>query len=121
MALMSDAEVEELLPEQLEPFADTSVITRQELKDILAAIRRDGYALSYRLNEADVCSIAAPIANHDGGPLASIVVSMPDSRFTDEVIAEHTQNVVRAARHTARNMGIATEGFVGEEVILPRT
>ena len=70
------------------------------------ALRTDGYAVNRNQYRPDVCAIAAPVLDEDGTPLATVAISMPDSRYDPAKESELGRLVTdTAADVTARRLG----------------
>ena len=75
-------------------------ILGDDLREELALIRQQGYAVSHSERNIGSSSVAAPIRNHEGKVIAGISISGPESRFTVErlvmLIAEavNTSNLI---------------------------
>uniref|UniRef100_UPI0031DC9EAA IclR family transcriptional regulator n=1 Tax=Streptomyces hawaiiensis TaxID=67305 RepID=UPI0031DC9EAA len=97
LAHLPKQDVEELIAQGLEPFTDTTPTDPDELRAELDRIRTDGYAVNRNQYRPGVCAIAAPVLDEDGAPLASVAVSMPDSRFDAERLPEWSRMVAETA------------------------
>ncbi|WP_338895375.1 IclR family transcriptional regulator C-terminal domain-containing protein [Streptomyces sp. TG1A-60] len=77
-----------------------------ELRAELQRVRERGYAVNHNQYRPGICAIAAPVLDGDGVPLASVAVSLPDSRFAPDRLAELGRLVTdTAAEITARHLG----------------
>ncbi|MEU0587678.1 IclR family transcriptional regulator [Streptomyces sp. NPDC006132] len=97
LAHLPKQDVEELIAQGLERFTDTTPADPDELRAELDRIRTDGYAVNRNQYRPGVCAIAAPVLDEDGVPLASVAVSMPDSRFDAERLPEWSRMVAETA------------------------
>ena len=88
LAHLPPADVDELVAQRLERYSDATMIDPAELRAELKQVRTDGYALNRNQYRPDVCAIAAPVLDEDGTPLASVAVSMPDSRYDEARLPE---------------------------------
>ncbi|MDX2524761.1 IclR family transcriptional regulator [Streptomyces europaeiscabiei] len=106
LAHLPKQDVEELIAQGLERFTDTTPADPEELRAELDRIRTDGYAVNRNQYRPGVCAIAAPVLDEAGTPLASVAVSMPDSRFDAERLPEWSRMVAEtAAEITGRRRG----------------
>lgn len=80
LAYLPAASLELVLSRDLEQYTPQTV-DRARLEGQLEEIRRVGYAINDREFRAGVSAVAAPIFDAQGGPIASICISMPASRF----------------------------------------
>ncbi|WNM36585.1 IclR family transcriptional regulator [Streptomyces sp. Li-HN-5-11] len=97
LAHLPKQDVEELITQGLERFSDTTPADGEELRAELDRVRADGYAVNRNQYRPGVCAIAAPILDEDGVPLASVAVSMPDSRFDERRLPEWGRMIAEAA------------------------
>ncbi|MFF0087603.1 IclR family transcriptional regulator [Streptomyces canus] len=106
LAHLPKSEVDELTAGELEGYGDETITDPVELRAELHRVRDRGYAVNHNQFRPGVCAIAAPVLDEDGTPLATIAVSMPDSRFDPERLAELGRLVTHAAAEiTARHLG----------------
>lgn len=90
---------------ELVRFTDHTICTVAGLKDDLARVREVGYALDWDENEFGVRCIAAPVRDASGDVIASIGVSGPAIRITDDkrdFLAAHVSSV---ATDISRDLG----------------
>ncbi len=81
LAVLTDAEIDELLPsEQLEVLTTRSIASRSDLRRQLQLVRERGYATSSEESEAGVSSVAVALAAAGGTRLA-LNVAVPASRM----------------------------------------
>lgn len=81
LAFLSDAEIERYLAGPLVSVTDSTVINSAELLSELRSIRDRGWASSSGERQSGAASIAAPVLNHGGNPVAVLSVSGPKDRF----------------------------------------
>jgi DNA-binding IclR family transcriptional regulator len=80
LAQLSDAEIERLLPERLEPLTPQTAVTREALLEELAGVRRDGVAYDREEHTLGICAVGTALDTR-GGPVAAITVPLPAQRF----------------------------------------
>ncbi|MDQ0681847.1 IclR family acetate operon transcriptional repressor [Streptomyces achromogenes] len=106
LAHLPKSEIDELTAGALEGYGQETITDPAELRAELRRVRDRGYAVNHNQYRPGVCAIAAPVLDEDGTPLASVAVSMPDSRFDPGRLAELGQLVTdTAAEITARHLG----------------
>ena len=79
--------------------------TLSGLRTLLSRARRDGFATEDGTVTPDFASVAAPVLDHTGHPVAGIAVTYPAAEVSEnqrDAIAEH---VVRTARDLTRRIG----------------
>jgi len=81
LAQLPKADIDELVERGLEAFGEATPTDASALHAELDRIRDDGYSVNRNQYRPDVCAVAAAILDEDGTPLATIAVSMPESRF----------------------------------------
>jgi IclR family acetate operon transcriptional repressor len=106
LAHLPKQDVEELVTQGLERYSDATPTDPDELRAELDRIRIDGYAVNRNQYRPDVCAIAAPVLDEEGTPLATVAISMPDSRYDADRLPEWGRLVADAAAEiTGRRMG----------------
>lgn len=99
LAEMPEAEVEAmLLGARLAPITPKTIVDPAKLREIIAQIREDGFATEYEETNANVCCIGVAICLRDGVPGYAMSISMPQFRFTPEVLETHARLLKRAKR-----------------------
>lgn len=85
LAHLPDSRVEEIIERHgLEPKTSRSVGSREELFDVLEAVRDRGYAIDDGERLEGLRCIAAPVKNSSDEVLGAVSVSAPMSRVSDE-------------------------------------
>jgi DNA-binding IclR family transcriptional regulator len=96
-------EIDELLRSELKEFADTSMLSPDEMRKEIARTAERGYALDmsswYR---PQVTSIAAAITNAVGRPIAAVTLAIPQMRYDRSQESAFAQMVVAAADEISR-------------------
>ncbi len=88
LAFLTEEEIENYLSRRpLEPLTGETIADVTKLREELAAIRERGWARSFGERMAGAASVAAPVFDHHGRPVAVISVCGPQERFRDEVDA----------------------------------
>ncbi|MET9836099.1 IclR family transcriptional regulator [Streptomyces sp. NPDC006385] len=106
LAHLPKQDVEELLRQGLERFSETTPADPDELRAELDQIRTDGYSVNRNQYRPGVCAIAAAVLDEEGTPLATVAISMPDSRFDAARLPEWGRLVAgTAAEITGRRLG----------------
>jgi IclR family acetate operon transcriptional repressor len=85
LAFLPNGEVEDYLHGPLRQFTETTRTDPDALRDDLAHIRSRGFATSAGERQAGAASVAAPVLDHSGRPVASISVCGPAERLADEL------------------------------------
>lgn len=104
LAAMSDADVEAVIARGLERLTETTITDPQRLRDDIAQIRENGYAVNISENRANVCAIGAAIRDTSGRPVAGVSISMPDIRFDHRQVPNWGAQVVKTATEIGANL-----------------
>ncbi len=96
LAYLSETELDKLLAElDLKKFTENTITKTEKLKEHLAEIREQGYAVDDEEMEEGVCCAAAPIENRDGKVIAAISVSGPNIRINDQFLYQELVPLVK--------------------------
>lgn len=116
LAFLPELEIERYLGQaDLVPLTDRTIADAGALRAELRSIRERGFATSIGERQADAASVAAPVLDHQGRPLAVMSISGPRARFEDEmktcsqVLCEVTE---RLSRRMGAGYAKATGGAV---------
>jgi IclR family acetate operon transcriptional repressor len=80
LAALPPARAEDLLPQELERFTDTTITDKVELQDEVDLIRRIGVAVDIEEHDRGICALATAMVGPTGA-LQAIAVVMPTDRF----------------------------------------
>ncbi len=81
LSRLDPADIRAYLPDSVEENAAEAADLAADLEEV----RRLGYAVNPGRWRPDVASIAAPVVNRDGEPIAAISISMPSYRLVPEI------------------------------------
>jgi DNA-binding IclR family transcriptional regulator len=84
--------------------ARNTITTRQALAAELARVRKNGYAIDNKENEADGRCIAAPIPGRDGRTMAALSVSGPEFRLDMSRAKALVPELTAVCAHIAESM-----------------
>ncbi len=105
LAYLAEKELDRIFSRiELKQFTGQTITEPEKLKKELEQVRKQGYALDWGEMEEHVRCIAAPIFNYENKAVASIGVSGPDTRITNEYIKKELASTVTdiAARASIR-------------------
>jgi len=105
LAYLPEAELKECLAPPLARFTDRTITAAAEFGDLLAEVRRRGFATAVEELEAGLTAIAAPVRNAEGNVIASISASGPSFRIPADRIPVLAGAVRRAAAEVSRRLG----------------
>lgn len=86
-------------------FTGATLVSKSSLKQSLAKILDDGYAVSYGEKSKDVVAIAAPVYNANSEVVASISVAGPATRIKEENVPGLIAIVTKSARDLSNSLG----------------
>ncbi|MEX2549048.1 MAG: IclR family transcriptional regulator [Nitriliruptoraceae bacterium] len=107
LAFLDADEQERYLAQRLASMTDQTITDPDVLRGELTRIRERGYAVSFGERQAGAGSVAAPVRDHRGSPIAAISVCGPLERFRNEVdqvaamLLETTDEVSRQLGHAS--------------------
>jgi IclR family transcriptional regulator, KDG regulon repressor len=107
--LPRERQVEVLNNLKLEKLTEKTIDDMQTLKQEIAKIHADGYAVSHGEWILEASGVAAPIFDQRGEIAAVLTISGPTQRFDDETIQTLIHQVVKAAAWISQEMGCPAE------------
>jgi IclR family KDG regulon transcriptional repressor len=107
LAYADPALVEAVLqnPGGLKRFTDATPTVPDQLRQLLAQTRKDGFSLSYGEMEPGSASLAVPIRDYSGKVIATLSVAGPETRFSPERIPAIRAAALRAAQAISTILG----------------
>jgi DNA-binding IclR family transcriptional regulator len=87
---------EELLATPLERYTEKTITNPRQLRRVLAAARRNGYAVSDRQVTMDSFSVSAPVFGPDGAVVAAVSLVVAHTRADEVALAPLVQAAARA-------------------------
>ncbi|MFF4776328.1 IclR family transcriptional regulator [Microtetraspora fusca] len=112
LAYAPDDVQEEVISGPLRAFTSRTYSNERELRQVLADIRRNGYAVSDRQIDPEYMSVAAPIHGADNTVVAALSLIVPP---TDA----HGVRLARLVQATARGISRALGASVGPAAVRP--
>ncbi|WP_328902824.1 IclR family transcriptional regulator [Streptomyces sp. NBC_00441] len=101
LAWVPDDELNDLLANPLTRFTDATYADADTLREHLADIRHQGYAVSRGELDPDVLGIAAPVRGENGRIIAAISIATLSHRVPDQTIDQYATPVLEAAEQLA--------------------
>jgi IclR family transcriptional regulator, KDG regulon repressor len=89
----------------LPAFTPNTITEPERLKKHLAEIRRRGYAIDDIEHEPGIRCVATPIRNERGEVFASMSLTGPSPRFTDDKIKEYAKTMIQITDDISRHVG----------------
>ena len=105
LAWVGDDGLDRYLAENpLDALTDSTIVSADKLRAELGRIRLQGFAVSLGERQHDAGSVAAPVLDHNGEPVAVMSVCGPVDRFRNK-IAPSAAAVVEATRALSAKLG----------------
>ncbi|MFC6151864.1 MULTISPECIES: IclR family transcriptional regulator [Mumia] len=89
----------------LSSYTAKTITTKPALREALAEVREQGYAVAVDELEDGLAAAAAPVRNAHGDVVASMSVSGPSFRLTEERLARVIPELVAAAAEVSHRLG----------------
>lgn len=106
LSFLPDKEIDEIIRNKsLPPFTINTITNLKLLMNELRLIREQGYAVDNEENELGIRCVAAPIIDPSKRVIASISISGPSVRITDDRIPELARLVVETSKEICRSLG----------------
>ncbi|MDA8368920.1 MAG: IclR family transcriptional regulator [Nocardiopsaceae bacterium] len=84
LAFLPSDEIDRYLKQKLDRITERTATDPMALRTELASIREKGYAVSFGERQPGAASIAAPVFDHTGSPVATVSICGPAERFRPE-------------------------------------
>ena len=111
LAYQSEQEIEKYLSAKLPALTSATVTDPDQLRRELRQIREQGWARSTGERQSGASSVAAPVFNHTGKPVAVVSVCGPADRF-DAVADRCREELLATTRRMSRRMGYVSGGVI---------
>ena len=105
LAFLPPERQEEILCEKLSPFTANTLTDPDKLRRELVEIRRRGFAISCGEWLSDAAGVAAPILDSKGELVASLTISGPVQRFTDDRVADYGALIMKVSAQISSQLG----------------
>ncbi|MDH3944469.1 MAG: IclR family transcriptional regulator [Anaerolineae bacterium] len=105
IAYSPESEWDGFLTTPLEPLTEKTITSKRELKDELLEVREKGYAIALEELELGLHAISAPIWDHRREVIASVSVSGPSYRLSEERIEAAAASVVKTGMDISQELG----------------
>jgi IclR family acetate operon transcriptional repressor len=104
LAWLPEAEITAYLKRKLKPVTSRTVVDPVKLVREVGAIRAKGFAQSVGERQSGSASVAAPIFDRTGAPIAVISICGPSERFKSE-LKDCVPALIESANRLSRRMG----------------
>lgn len=88
-------------------YTANTITDANKLEEELEKVRKEGFAVDNMEHEEGVRCVAAPIRNHEGKVVASISISGPSVRLTEEKISQLALMVKETAKNISKELGFS--------------
>lgn len=109
LATLSDDEVKQIFPEELERLTPLTITRRSALIEELARVRERGYACMRGGWRADVGGVAVALCGADQAAVAALNVALPLTRMTQAWLDDSLPLIRQTARAIEREFGTRNE------------
>jgi DNA-binding IclR family transcriptional regulator len=105
LAYESPHRLDAVLSHETERFTDHTIHLRAEIERELERVRRLGYAVNRGEWRQGVSAVAVPLRDRDGQVAASLSITLPTERFTDQALARFLPALQRTAAAIQADLG----------------
>ena len=105
MLAFNEAATARVLARKLERRTPKTVTDPRRIRERLAEVRANGYAVTLAENHPEMGGVAAPVRDHDAVVVAACGVAIPEYRMDSAVVDRAIPNVLRAADALSTALG----------------
>lgn len=105
LAHLSTEELDQSLPEELESFTAHTITDPGQLRQELAKVREQSYAIAREELEEGLNALAAPIYDHNGRVIAAASVAGPAYRVTPEHLPQLVARLLKVTQQVSVELG----------------
>ena len=106
LAYQPDSVINEVTqPANLISRTDRTITNQIVLKEALAKIRQEGFAISFGEWAEGSIGISAPVRDHSGDVIAGVSMSVPDYRASKKIIELYTVEIIDVAKTISKSLG----------------
>lgn len=98
LSALDDTTIDRYLEHPINQLTPATVTDASEIRRRIEQVRRQKYAVNIGQNRLGVCAVGAAIRDVTGLPIAGIGISIPDSRFDDELVAWWGEKVLETVQ-----------------------
>ncbi|MBI4522836.1 MAG: IclR family transcriptional regulator [Deltaproteobacteria bacterium] len=110
LAYQQDSVIKKIIKKGLRRYTERTIVDGNELREELARVRAQGYAINRGEWREDIGGIAAPVRDRTGAVIGALGVTIPLSRFPESAVSPMVKSVRRAAENLSRQLG-----YLGEQ------
>lgn len=105
LAFLPEPQRTEIMSGRLGALTPQTIVDRNQLRDVLAAIHQTGYAYSQSERQPGAASVAAPVFGFDGAVVGALSVCGPAARVDEPACEQYAPLVREAADQVSRALG----------------
>ncbi len=105
LAFLDAQAIDRVLDGDLEPLTAGTIVDPERIREELAEIRRNGYAVSFEEIDAGVAGVSAAIYDDRGVVVGGLSISGPVTRINDETIARYIALATDGALRVSIKLG----------------
>jgi DNA-binding IclR family transcriptional regulator len=105
LAFLDEQMINRVLDGDLEPLTAGTIVDPERIREELAEIRRNGYAVSFEEIDAGVAGVSAAILDHRGDVVGGLSISGPVTRVNEETIARYVALAIDGALQVSTELG----------------
>ncbi|MCT6922868.1 IclR family transcriptional regulator [Metasolibacillus sp.] len=105
LAYLTEEQISQVIDQPLIAYTERTMIDAKEIRQELENIRINGYAVSQGEYTVDVLAVAMPIFNSNQQIVASVTVSGPLYRFTEQKIGDVIEPLARTKKEIESIIG----------------
>jgi len=105
LAFLSPEEMSRILKHKRKKYTENTIVEKEKLEEELRKIREKGFAVDNMEHEEGIRCVAAPIRNHEGKVIASLSISGPSIRITEDKIPQTASMVKETAYEISKSLG----------------
>lgn len=105
MAFLPSEEIEAIISQGLDPLTEQTITDPDKLRESLAEIREQGYAVSHGERTFDAVGHGCPVFDREGGVFGGLCVTVPEYRHSADVEAQIVETLREGAQELSSLMG----------------
>ncbi len=96
--------VRQCLKQKFERYNASTIVSKKKYRALLDEVQRTGIAYDQGERFADTHAVATPIFNHDGKPIAAVVIAGPAFRLTPQFLRKAIEPLKQTAAEISRRL-----------------
>ncbi|MBI4489278.1 MAG: IclR family transcriptional regulator [Deltaproteobacteria bacterium] len=110
-----DSVITKLIRKGLRRYTDRTIVNGAKLREELARVRAQGFAINRGEWREDIGGIAVPVRDRTGAVIGALGVTIPLTRFPKGIVPPMVKAVLKAAENLSRQLG-----YLGEKKVSAR-